>query len=329
MKRYIVKKIIEAVLLVLCVVTLNFFLIRFMPGDPLMHIIGEEDYLTLLQTVPERLDELRTYYGLDKTLPEQYINYIWKTANLEFGYSFRTGLPIMDTILYRMQWTLTLAIPATIIAAILGGLTGMAAGWRKQGWFDMTASPIFLFIKSCPAYCIAILVLIIFAFELKWFPLGGYTSGGLSGFDKFIDVIWHMILPIGVIVISRTASNYMLMKNTVTLIKDEPYISTAISKGIPEKKVVAIHMLKNALCPYVTSLCMQFGSILGGVMLVEIVFSWRGMGTLISQAASGKDFPMIQTCFLITSICIVASNLIADILCMFIDPRVKDGLVNE
>jgi peptide/nickel transport system permease protein len=327
--RYIAKKIAEAILLVFLVVTINFFLIRFMPGDPVMHIIGEEEYLTLQSSMPERIEEIRAYYGLDKSLFRQYTTYLWKTAQLDFGDSFRTNTPVLETVLYRTRWTLTLAIPSTIIAGILGGLAGLAAGWKKQGWFDLTASPIFLWISTIPGYCSAILALIIFAFQLKLFPLGGFTSGGLTGFDKFIDVIWHMILPMSVLVVSRMASNYMLMKSTVTLIRDEAYISTAIAKGLPERKVVVLHLLKNALCPYITSVCMQFGSILGGAMLIEIVFSWRGMGTLISQSATSKDFPMVQTCFLFTAVLIVAFNLIADILCMLVDPRIKEGMVNE
>jgi peptide/nickel transport system permease protein len=327
--RYIAKKIAEAIFLIFIVVTVNFFLIRYMPGDPVEHIIGEEEYLSLQQTNPARIEEIRAYYGLDKPLHQQYTIYLWKTAHLDFGDSFRTNTPVLETVLYRMQWTLALAIPATIIAGLLGGLAGLTAGWKKQGWFDLTASPAFLWILTIPGYCMAILTLIIFAFHFRFFPLGGFTSGGLTGFNKFIDVIWHMLLPVSVLVVSRTASNFMMMKSAVTLIQDEAYISTAVSKGLPEKKVVGLHLLKNVLVPYITSVCMQFGSILGGSMLVEVVFSWRGMGTLIYQSAASKDFPMIQTCFLFTTVCVVAFNLIADILCMFIDPRIKEGLLNE
>jgi peptide/nickel transport system permease protein len=326
---YLTKKIIEAIFLSLLAVTINFFLVRFMPGDPVMHIIGEEEYLSLQQTNPQRIEEVRAEYGLDKTIFQQYATYLWKTAHLDFGDSIRTNTPVLETVLYRMRWTLILAIPTTIIAGLLGGLAGLVAGWKKQGRFDLTASPLCLWISTIPGYCSAILVLIFFAYELKLFPLGGFTSGGLSGFDKFIDVIWHMILPLFVLIMSRTASNYMLMRSTVTLIRDELYVSTAVSKGLPEKIVVGLHLLKNALCPYITYICMQFGSILGGTMLVEVVFSWRGMGTLIYQSIGSKDFPMIQTCFLFSAVCIIFFNLIADILCMRIDPRIKEGMISE
>ena len=299
--RYVARRIAEAIFLVLLAVTINFFLVRYMPGDAVMHIIGEEEYLTLQSSNPARIEEIRVEYGLDKPLYRQYTTYLWKTAHLDFGDSYRTNTPVLQTVLYRMRWTLTLAIPTTIIAGLLGGIAGLIAGWKKQGWFDLVASPLFLWISTIPGYCLAIVALLIFAFQLKLFPLGGFTSGGLTGFDKFVDVLWHMILPLCVLVLTRTASNYMLMKSTVTLIRDEAYISTAVAKGLSEKKVVLRHLLKNALSPYITHICMQFGSILGGTMLVEIVFSWRGMGSLISQSATSKDFPMVQTCFLLTA----------------------------
>jgi len=327
--RYIAKKIAEAIFLIFIVVTLNFFLIRFMPGDPVMHIIGEDEYLRLESSAPEVIEEVRASYQLDKSFFQQYTTYLWKTAHLDFGNSYRTKTPVLETVLFRMRWTLTLAIPATIIAGLLGALAGLAAGWRKQGWFDLTASPFFLVFLTIPTYCLAIILLLIFAFKWGLFPIGGITSGGLTGFAKFVDVLKHMVLPISVIIFHKTASNYMLMKSTVALIKDESYISTAVSKGISERKVVGLHLLKNSLCTYITYICMQFGTILAGSMMVEIVFSWKGMGTLIYESVNAKDFPMLQTCFLFLAVCVVAFNLIADILCMLIDPRIKEGLVNE
>jgi peptide/nickel transport system permease protein len=326
--RYFARKIAEAVLLIFVIITLNFFMIRFMPGDPLLHLLGEEEYLRLEQSEPETLAEIRAYYGLDQSYIVQYGNYLWKTAHGDFGNSYRTNYPVSKTILYRVRWTLLLAIPATILAGVLGALTGLLAGWKKRGWFDLTFSPIFLVITTVPAYCIAIVALMVFAFQLKLFPLGGYTIGGLSGWAKLVDVVWHMLLPLSILILNKTASNYLMMKSTVTQIKNEAYISTAISKGLSEKKVILRHLFKNALGPYITVVCMQFGTIFSGTMLVEIVFSWRGMGNLVAQSASTSDFPMIQASFLLVAVCVVVFNLIADILCMLIDPRIKEGMLN-
>lgn len=133
-----------------------------------------------------------------------------------------------------------------------------------------------------------------------------------------------MALPLMILVILRTASYYMLMKSTVQTIRDEEYITVARGKGFSQGQVLRRHVLKNALCPYLTSVCMQFGHILGGSMLVEVVFSWKGMGTLIYDAVNTKDFPILQTCFLFIGICVVAFNLLADVLNMLIDPRLRE-----
>ena len=156
------------------------------------------------------------------------------------------------------------------------------------------------------------------------FPISGITSGGLSGLEKAVDILWHMALPLMILVILRTASYYMLMKSTVQTIRDEEYITVARGKGFSQGQVLRRHVLKNALCPYLTSVCMQFGHILGGSMLVEVVFSWKGMGTLIYDAVNTKDFPILQTCFLFIGICVVAFNLLADVLNMLIDPRLRE-----
>ena len=133
-----------------------------------------------------------------------------------------------------------------------------------------------------------------------------------------------MTLPLMILVVLRTSSYYMLMKSTVQSIRDEEYITVARSKGFTQGQVLRRHVLKNALCPYLTSVCMQFGHILGGSMLVEVVFSWKGMGTLIYDSVNTKDFPMLQTCFLFIGICVVLFNLLADILNMCIDPRIRE-----
>ena len=318
------KRLVEAVFIIFCIITINFILIRFMPGDPVVHIIGEDEYLRLEAEAPEVIEEVRREYGLDKPLPVQYITYLNKTLHLDFGNSYRTKLPVLETVLFRMRWTLLLTIPAIVLSSVLGGGLGLRAGWKKGGLLDTIASPIMLFLNTIPTNCMAILFLMVFAFQMGLFPISGITSGGLSGLEKAVDILWHMALPLMILVILRTASYYMLMKSTVQTIRDEEYITVARGKGFSQGQVLRRHVLKNALCPYLTSVCMQFGHILGGSMLVEVVFSWKGMGTLIYDAVNTKDFPILQTCFLFIGICVVAFNLLADVRNMLIDPRLRE-----
>lgn len=318
------KRLLEAVFIVFCIITINFVLIRFMPGDPVVHIIGEDEYLRLEAEAPEVIEEIRREYGLDKPIPVQYVTYLNKILRLDFGNSYRTKLPVLETVAFRMRWTLLLTIPAIVLSALAGGALGLRTGWKKGGRLDAIISPIMLFLNTIPTNCMAILVLMTFAFQLGLFPISGITSGGLSGLAKAIDILWHMTLPLIILVVLRTSSYYMLMKSTVQSIRDEEYITVARSKGFTQGQVLRRHVLKNALCPYLTSVCMQFGHILGGSMLVEVVFSWKGMGTLIYDSVNTKDFPMLQTCFLFIGICVVLFNLLADILNMCIDPRIRE-----
>lgn len=318
------KRLAEALWIVFCIITINFVLIRFMPGDPVVHIIGEDEYLRLAAEAPEVIERVRQEYGLDESIPVQYVTYLNKTLHLDFGNSYRTKLPVWETVLFRMRWTLLLTIPAIVLSAVLGGALGLGAGWKKGGALDTVVSPIMLLITTIPTNCMAILFLLFFAFRMGLFPISGITSGGLSGLAKAADILWHMALPLMVLVILRTAPYYMLMKSTVQSIRDEEYITVARSKGFSGRQVLRGHVLKNALCPYLTSVCMQFGHILGGSMLVEVVFSWKGMGTLIYDSVNTRDFPMLQTCFLFIGICVVTFNLLADILNLWIDPRTRE-----
>ena len=327
MKRiaYLAEKLFSALLVVFCIVTVNFFLVRFMPGDVVMHIVGEDEYLNIMSTNPEKIEEIRAAYGLDADFFTQFVRYLKKTAALDFGSSFRTKAPVLDTILFRGKWTLYLALPTIVISGLIGGFTGLLCGWGEEKWYDRLVTRVFLLVNTIPSNCLAILFLIAFAFRLKWFPIGGITSGGLSGWARTADIFRHIQLPLIVLILYRTASNHMLMRSTVTQLHGEQYIDTALSKGLTERLVRSRHLLKNALSPYITSLCMQLGGVFAGSMMVEVVFSWKGMGSLIYESVNAKDFPMLQGCFLLIGVCVVAFNLLSDVLYAVIDPRVKDG----
>lgn len=322
--KYLAKHFFDAVIVIFCIITINFLLIRFMPGDPVIHILGEEEYFRISSSRPEVIEEVRKEYGLDQSFLVQYKNYLTKTIHLDFGKSYRTKTPVLKTVLFRMKWTLILAVPAIIISSILGGVLGLKAGWHKGGVFDTIVSPVMMFLSSIPANCLAIIFLLIFSFKLGKFPVSGITSGSVEGFKKILDIIWHLTLPLAVLVILRVASYFMLMKSTVQSIKDQEYIQSAVAKGFGDFDVLNRHVLKNALSPYITAVCLQFGHVLAGSMLVEVVFSWKGMGTLIYDSVNAKDFPVLQTSFLFIGICVVFFNFIADIINVAIDPRVKE-----
>lgn len=323
----LLKKAVIAILTVYVVITVSFLMVRFMPGDPLVHLVGQERYYELLEDAPAELERIAERYGLNDTLWEQYVSYLKSTVTLDFGIAYSNKQPVLDNVLERAGWTLVLSVPTFILGGLLGAALGVLAGWRPGGLFDKITTPIMLFLNTVPTNCIGILFLVAFAFKLGWFPVNGMTSGGLSGLAKAADILWHAALPLTLLVLFRTAGNFLLMKSNVSQIRGEEYITTAYSKGLGERKVLFVHVVRNAMLPFVTSLCMQFGGLLSGSMILEVIFGWRGMGNLFYTAVSSRDFPTAQLCFMISAVCIVAGNLLGDVVIAAIDPRIKEGLL--
>ena len=323
-KKIIINRILISIGTIFLIITISFFLVNSMPGDPLVNIMGDEEYYKVKNSNPELLTEIAEKYGLNESLPQRYFKYLKSILTLDFGYSYVKNQPVLDVALYRLKWTLLLAVPATILSAFIGGWLGIAAGWNSGGALDRIMTPLALVMNTIPTNCVAIIVLAIFAYRLRWFPISGMTSGGLVGWAKTRDVLWHMALPLLVMVLSRSCGNFIHMKSYVTQIKSEEYILTATAKGVKRSRILRRHVLKNCFLPYITVLCMQFGHIVSGSIMVEVVFTWVGMGDMMNSSISSSDFPMMQLCFLITAVCMVLSNIAADVLYVVFDPRIEE-----
>lgn len=323
-KKIIINRILISIGTIFLIITISFFLVNSMPGDPLVNIMGDEEYYKVKNSNPELLTEIAEKYGLNESLPQRYFKYLKSILTLDFGYSYVKNQPVLDVALYRLKWTLLLAVPAAILSAFIGGWLGIAAGWNSGGALDRIMTPLALVMNTIPTNCVAIIVLAIFAYRLRWFPISGMTSGGLVGWAKARDVLWHMALPLLVMVLSRSCGNFIHMKSYVTQIKSEEYILTATAKGVKRSRILRRHVLKNCFLPYITVLCMQFGHIVSGSIMVEVVFTWVGMGDMMNSSISSSDFPMMQLCFLITAVCMVLSNIAADVLYVVFDPRIEE-----
>ncbi len=311
------------------IATFNFFLIRFMPGDPVEYLVGEEDYLYLSNAHPEVIEELKEEYGLDGNILEQYGKYLNKLLHGDLGQSYQTKVPVLDIVLKRLARTFRLIFPAVILAGILGVLLGAVAGWKEGTWIDKAISRVSLVLYSIPGYCLGMLGLLLFCFKLGWVPTGGMTSGGLSGGAYVKDILWHMALPVGVLTISKLSYNVQMMRSTILSVKKEDFTLVAKTKGISEKRILFRHVFPNAALPMITIITMQMGFIVSGSMMMEQLFNWDGMGLLIYKAIGAKDYPVLQGSLLILTICIVFSNILSDLLCALIDPRIKDGIYHE
>jgi len=287
---YIASQALRYSISLFIIVTLIFLIPRMMPGDPFISLLGEEVYYRS----PELVAELKAQFGLDRPLPEQYISYLQNLVQGNFGYSFHYSQPVWDVIAYKMKWTFVLLIPSVILGAILGIVMGAAAGWLRGSGMDTGITSLFLFLYSMPHYWLAMLFVLVFAFYLGLFPLSGITGGGLEGLEKLRDVLWHMTLPVSVLTLFGAAYNYFIMRSSVVQISSEGFVLTARAKGLMERDVLFRHVLRNAMLPLVTVIALDFGFMVSGALLVEIVFSWGGMGTLVYDAVLARDYPLLH-----------------------------------
>jgi len=318
---YIASQILRYLLSLIIIVTLIFLIPRMMPGDPFISLLGEEVYYRS----PELVAELKAQFGLDRPLPEQYISYLQNLVQGNLGYSFHYSQPVWSVIAYKIKWTFVLLIPSVILGAIVGIVLGSVAGWRHGRGMDTAVTSLFLFIYSMPHYWLAMIFVLIFAFYLGLFPLSGITGGGLAGAEKLKDVLWHMALPTFVLTLFGASYNYFIMRGSVLQVLGEGFVLTARAKGLSEKDVLFRHVLRNAMLPLVTVIALDFGFMVSGALLVEIVFSWGGMGTLVYDAVLARDYPLLHGSFLIIAFCVLAANFMADVLYAVIDPRIRGG----
>jgi len=308
------KKILRCLLALFIIFSLNFIIPRAMPGDPLTNLLGEE--FTLSEAA---IQELRSEFGLDKPLTFQYLEY-WKSIfRFDLGYSYHFNRKVFSLILSRMKWTLALLVPSIILGAIVGTILGALSGWKKNAVANKSMTWAFLTVYSSPPYFLGIILLYIFAFKWGLFPFKGFYETG-----TVIDILQHLFLPVLIMSAFAASRNYMIMRGSVIIEKEKPYVVYARAKGLLGDAILFRHIFKNAILPVLTLVALDFGFLLSGALFVEIIFSMNGMGTLIYEALLSRDYPVLQGCFLIITIMVIGANLIVDVLYSIIDPRVRE-----
>ena len=297
-----------------------------MPGGPLAYLTGDPTVEMPTRMTEEKKEILLEYYGLDKPLSEQYINYIVGLIHGDFGWSIYYNAPVREVILGKLKWTLLLVGTAIAIYTPLGILLGAESAWARGKKKDIRLFVSILTISSFPAFFIGILFLIFFALKLDIFPLCGaitpYATYS-SPLEKILDILHHLILPAATLVIAHVGGTYLLMRNSMLGVLGEDYILTARAKGLNERYILYKHALRNALLPIVTMTAMSAGFMIMGTMLVETVFTYPGIGSLLYYAIIFRDYPLMQGILIFTIIAIVGANFIADMIYVRLDPRVK------
>lgn len=307
-------------IVVLFAITLNFFLPRMMPGDPLQYIAGED----IVMMSAEQKQELLKKHGLDKPVGEQYIAYIANLLRGDLGYSYRASRPVGEVIAEKLPWTVRLSLVNIILSTIIGVILGSIAAWNRGKPKDIALNNIFVFFQSMPSFWIGMIFISIFGARLGWLPIYGAQTiwARYSGIEQVLDIAKHMIMPVTTLVILSVSSIYITMRYSMINVLGEDYILMAKMKGLADKKVRYLHAMRNALIPVVTTVMLNLGHIVGGSTIVETVFSYPGMGRLLYDSVLNRDYPVIQGCFLMITLCVIAANIISDMLYPFLDPKV-------
>jgi len=329
MRAYMARRLTYLVITLFAIIAFNFFLFRIMPGDPASVLVPKTGDVALKNMIRDR-------FHLNDPLPQQFGLYIWDTFHGDFGISsgVRKYADISAILPEPLINTLLLVGIGTVLAIWLGVALGRFAAWRRGRLSDTAGMAFALTFYSMPTFLFALVILMLFAGKLEWFPLrGAYGSipfdpnppsyDQMSILQKIISRGYHLVLPVISFTVEMLAEYALIMRNSLTDVLTEDYIVTARAKGLSNRSILQDHAMRNAMLPVVTVAAISVGWILGGDIMVEIVFSYDGAGLLTWSAVLKRDFPVLQALFLIMAIVVLLANLVADIIYVYLDPRVK------
>jgi peptide/nickel transport system permease protein len=300
------------------VLAFNFFLFRIVQGDPVANLFRGRN-------VPQdRLDQMRTDFGLDDSLPRQFVLYLRETAQLNFGLSYQSRQPVWDDIASKIWPTVLLVGVSAILSALFGVIGGIVAAWRRGSAADYSITSSTMLFYSMPDFWLGMLLLVGFAVVLPWFPVGGMVDLGVdhSGFAAVVDRLHHLALPCLTLTLAYLGEYAIVARSSLLDVMGEDYLTVARAKGLRDIQVRNRHAVPNALLPVVTLAAINLGFVLSGAIAVETLFSWPGLGKATSDAIRGPDLPMLQGLFLVFSAAVIVFNLLADLLYAVLDPRV-------
>ncbi|WP_017598761.1 ABC transporter permease [Nocardiopsis lucentensis] len=319
---YVSGKLLTAVVSLAAVVVAGFFLFRILPGDPVRAMTEGRE------VTAQQREELRRQFGLDQPLWQQFLDYCAGLARFDLGTSFQYREPVADLILERLGPTVLLAGTGTVVAALLGLFLGTRAGWRPGGRADRTHTAVALFLWSVPTFWLGLLLIVVLAsgrgFVPGLFPTGGMVDPGVSGaLDTVLNTAWHLVLPVATMVAVIYAQYLMIMRSSLMDEKGADYLTTARAKGLRDGLVRRRHAVPNALLPTVTLIFLNLGQVVSGVILVETVFSWPGLGQLFYSGLRVPDLGLVQGLFVVFAASVILMNLLADLVYPLLDPRVR------
>jgi peptide/nickel transport system permease protein len=302
--KYVIRRLIGAIPVLLGVSLLVFLMVHMIPGDPVRYLLGEF-------ATPEAIQSLRQQMGLNDPLPVQYAHYLGRVVSGDLGTSLITKVSVSAELAHRIPITMRMAAMSMVMGVLGGVLAGIIAAVRRNTLLDYGVMAVALVGISAPSFWIALLLMYVFAFRLSMFPVSGYTG------------LYSLVLPAITLGALMAGSIARMTRSSMLEVLGQDFIRTARAKGLPQRLVIYKHALKNSLPPVITLAGLQFGGLLGGSVITETVFALPGVGNYAIQAIGQRDFPVIQSVVLFSAVVFVVTNLFVDLLCATFDPKIR------
>jgi peptide/nickel transport system permease protein len=320
--RYLGSKALRYGIAIWIILTINFCIPRVMPGDPVTNLLGDQASIPSNQ---DTINQLKAEYGLDRPLYVQYFDYLASLSRLDLGTSITRGQDVTDLVADRLFWTLLVVLPAIVAGSLLALVAGSIAGYKCGRKIDALLTGLFIVVYTTPGFLAAMIVVSIFSFHLGWFPLGNMVSGGTTGILYFFDVCYHLFLPVTILAVMGASYKFLVVRSAVIQTRGEYYVFVARAKGLSDRMIAIRHVMRNVLPQFISMVALNIGFMVSGSILLEIVFSLNGMGTLIYDAVMARDYPVIQGTFLVLTLFVILSNFLAEVLYGIADPRIADA----
>ena len=318
--RYVGKRLLQAIPIIIAIIVINFLVLQLAEGDAVDVLAGEAGSAT-----PEYMAELRAKFGLDKPVPVQLAIYLKNVLTLDLGYSFRHEMPVAQLVYDRFVPTLLLMVSTIVLAVGFGIVLGLVAAMGLNTWRDTVISIFALITYATPLFWVGLMLIVVFSLRLGWFPTSGMENFAMfyEGWERVVDIAHHLVLPTITLSLFYLALYTRLMRASMLEQAGQDYVVTARAKGVTERRIMFVHVLRNALLPVVTMAGVQVGALIGGSVIVESVFAWPGLGMLAFEALFSRDLNLLLGIFLISALLVVAVNLIVDIIYSLLDPRIE------
>lgn len=334
MTRYLGRRLLEVVPVFFGVLLVVFAIAHLTPGDPALIALGEH-------ASPEAIDRLREELRLNDPLPVQFINYMAQILRGDLGRSIQSNERVIVDLATKFPATIELTLAAMLIASVVGILTGVIAAVRQHSWFDGTSMVVALFGFSMPIFWLGIMLILLFAAYLDWFPISGRLAYTVDiqritnfhildailtrNWEALSNALWHLVLPAVTLSTVPLAIIARMTRSSLLEVLRQDYVRTARAKGLADRAVVARHALRNAAIPVVTVIGLNVGSLLGGAILTETIFAWPGVGRMVVEAIFARDYPVVQGAVMVIALLFVLVNLVVDLSYAYLDPRIHYG----